>query len=65
MRYVKVRFIRSNTGEKLPRATLTYIDKIPDDAWEDIMRWVLTGEGKFGKAEKYLTINIIVTKNFD
>jgi hypothetical protein len=41
---------------------MTFVDRIPDEAFDRIARWAVTGEGAFGRARKNLTINVIVTR---
>jgi len=53
---VILRFVRQGEVKK---ATLTYIYPPPKEFWEDIKKWI-EGEKKLGKAEKFLTVNIIV-----
>ena len=57
-RQVIIRLVSEGKPEK--RATLTFIDDLPPNAWEEYIKPFLVGERKFGKAERTLTINIIV-----
>jgi hypothetical protein len=59
-RNLRIRFL--SPGERQPRATMTFVDRIPDEAFDRIARWAVTGEGTFGRARKNLTINVIVTR---
>jgi hypothetical protein len=54
-----IRFVRP--GEKVRRATLTYIDYIPQNEWERIYRWAIGESDELGKARKTLTVNIVAT----
>jgi len=58
MRTVKIRFLRG--PEPHPRATLTVTEwPLPD--WVTTLIWAwLQGKRKVGKAEKILTINILL-----
>jgi hypothetical protein len=44
------------------RATLTYVNRLPNDIWETVIKPFLSGEKTFGKATKTLTINVIITR---
>ena len=59
MRQVIIRLASEGKAEK--RATLTFVDRLPPNIWEDYIKPFLTGEKKFGKAEKTLTINVVIT----
>jgi hypothetical protein len=54
-----IRFVRP--GEKVKRATLTYIDYIPQNEWGRIYRWATGESDELGKARKTLTVNIVAT----
>jgi hypothetical protein len=58
-RRVIIRFVRP--GERVKRATLTYVDYIPEDEWGRIHRWATSQSDEFGKARKVLTVNIVAT----
>lgn len=45
-----------------PRATIRFINRLPDNFWEDYALPFLTGEKQFGKAKRVLTVNIIQAK---
>lgn len=58
-RRVIIRFVRA--GERIKRATLTYVDYIPDNEWERIYRWATRASDELGKGRKILTVNIVAT----
>jgi len=58
MRQVIIRLASEGKAEK--RATLTFVDNLPPTAWDEYIKPFLTGKKKFGKAEKTLTINVII-----
>ena len=59
MKQVIIRLVEEGKPQK--RATLTYVNRLPNDAWDTVMYPFLVGEKTFGKAMKTLTINIITS----
>jgi len=60
-RQVIIRLASEGRPEK--RATLTFVGELPSNAWNEYIKPFLSGEKKFGKAEKTLTINVVVKRD--
>jgi len=64
-RQLKINFLAP--GDMIPKATVTFKDKIPDVEFDEIVKWALKGEGKyaktrFGTTRRTLTVNVLITK---
>jgi len=57
MKQVIIRIVKEGEPK---RATLTYVNRLPNNIWETVIKPFLTGQKKFGKATKTLTINVII-----
>jgi type 1 glutamine amidotransferase len=47
---------RSN---KLPRATLTFLNQIPDQEMQKLLNWIKTGQGNYSRVKQKISINIV------
>lgn len=64
-RQLKINFLAP--GDVIPRATVTFRDRIPEEEFREIAKWALKGEGKyaktrFGTIRKTLTVNVLITR---
>ena len=56
----KILVIRTyNKGDKLRRATLTYVEEIPFAEMKRITKWLSNEDGSIFGAKKVLTVNVV------